>query len=238
MNHHLFTLGNPKTMKGEAQGWLTAILHLHPGSVRICPWASAECIALCLNTAGRGGIGLDAEGNNTIQLARKRRTEFFLNDGAEFYLRICQEVEHWRRYAAKRELRLAVRINGTSDQPGFAGGVARHFAGTGVRFYDYTKCFGAWDRNPQVHYTFSRSELNWGECTIALDRGVNVAVVFKVGKGQPLPRDWDGYRVIDGDAHDLRFLDPQGSVGYVVGLRAKGRAKKATAGGFVVDVGD
>jgi hypothetical protein len=36
--------------------------------------------------------------------------------------------------------------------------------------------------------------------------------------------------VIDGDANDLRFLDP---TGVIVGLKAKGAAKKDTSG-FVV----
>jgi hypothetical protein len=38
-------------------------------------------------------------------------------------------------------------------------------------------------------------------------------------------------RVIDGDRTDLRFLDPSG---VIVGLYAKGNAKKDTSG-FVVD---
>ncbi len=66
-----------------------------------------------------------------------------------------------------------------------------------------------------------------------LQQGFNVTVVFAVKKGEPLPKTWNGYRVIDGDIHDLRFLDPEG---VVVGLRAKGRAKKTTpvTNGFVV----
>ena len=61
----------------------------------------------------------------------------------------------------------------------------------------------------------------------------NVAVVFDTKVGHPLPRRYLGARVIDGDLHDLRFLDPRG---VVVGLRAKGLAK-ADQSGFVVRVG-
>jgi hypothetical protein len=53
-----------------------------------------------------------------------------------------------------------------------------------------------------------------------------VAYVFK----NKLPKKFQGKRVIDGDKHDLRFLDPRG---VVVGLLAKGSAKKAAAGGFI-----
>lgn len=56
-----------------------------------------------------------------------------------------------------------------------------------------------------------------------LAHGANVAVVFGTPKGHALPETWHGYRVVDGDVSDLRFLDPPGTV---VGLRAKGSAKK------------
>ena len=42
-----------------------------------------------------------------------------------------------------------------------------------------------------------------------------------------LAETWNGYPVIDGDRHDARFLDPQGCV---IGLRAKGTARKDTSG--------
>jgi hypothetical protein len=54
-----------------------------------------------------------------------------------------------------------------------------------------------------------------------------VAVVFANG----LPPIWKGFPVIDGDVSDLRFLDPRGTV---VGLKAKGAARKDTSG-FVVE---
>jgi hypothetical protein len=64
-----------------------------------------------------------------------------------------------------------------------------------------------------------------------LRKGGNVAVVFRVKKGQPLPKMWNGYEVIDGDIDDLRFLDKKN---VIVGLRAKGPAMKDTSG-FVVE---
>jgi hypothetical protein len=60
-----------------------------------------------------------------------------------------------------------------------------------------------------------------------LDTGVNMAVVFR----DKLPKTFRGLRVINGDADDLRFLDPKG---VVVGLKAKGKAKHDTSG-FVID---
>ena len=54
----------------------------------------------------------------------------------------------------------------------------------------------------------------------ALAAGHNVAYVFK----DKLPKKFQGKRVIDGDKHDLRFKEKQ--LGVIIGLRAKGLAKK------------
>jgi len=57
---------------------------------------------------------------------------------------------------------------------------------------------------------------------------VNVAVVFR---NKILPETYLGYKVINGDKTDLRFLDEKG---VIVGLYAKGKATKDTTG-FVID---
>jgi hypothetical protein len=54
----------------------------------------------------------------------------------------------------------------------------------------------------------------------------NSAVVF----AGELPARYKGIKVINGDESDLRFLDPKG---VIVGLHAKGAAKKDFTG-FVV----
>jgi hypothetical protein len=74
--------------------------------------------------------------------------------------------------------------------------------------------------------TFSRSETNEALAVDVLRNGGNVAVVF----AGVLPSAWQGYNVVNGDESDLRFLDKKN---VVVGLRAKGDAKKDTTG-FVV----
>jgi hypothetical protein len=91
------------------------------------------------------------------------------------------------------------------------------------------------------HLTFSHSEKNLEESKWCLANGINVAVVFE--NDGSLPSSWNGYEVIDGDKSDLRFLDeklPYPNAlyvvhGVVIGLRAKGKAKKAIAkvNGFV-----
>lgn len=73
--------------------------------------------------------------------------------------------------------------------------------------------------------TFSRSEtaLNHLQVSMAMAAKKNVAMVFNVKKGEELPLTYQNVSVIDGDVNDLRFLDP---MGVIVGLRAKGPAKK------------
>ena len=67
---------------------------------------------------------------------------------------------------------------------------------------------------------------------VARKTDVNVAVVFDVKPpladfpGGPLPARFGGREVINGDAHDLRFLDPPGKV---VGLRLKTRGEERRA---------
>jgi len=84
---------------------------------------------------------------------------------------------------------------------------------------------------PNYHITFSHSETNLDECKRALSHGLNVAVVFDTRKNSVLPSEFLGRPVIDGDLHDVRFLD--GHKGAIIGLRAKGPAKKDESG-FVV----
>lgn len=245
----LLTVGNPKTAKGEKYGVLTAIMHLAPAQLsgrNVCPHATQGCIAACLNTAGRGGIGLDADGLNVIQAARIRRTRYFQRDRDAFMADLVAEIERHVKVAAKHELSPAIRLNGTSDLPWerfpvTRGGVTypHVFAAfPDTTFYDYTK----WPVRlrplvsaiPNYSLTFSLAESNEENAGNALRAGVNVAAVFDTRKSADLPA-WHAIggtiaRVIDGDASDLRYMDPSESVGVIVGLRAKGRAKRDTSG--------
>lgn len=237
----LLTSTNPKTAKGEGHGYLTAILHLAPAKLsgaNVCGYASKGCISACLNTAGRGGIGLDSDGLNQIQAARIRRTRFFRRDREGFNRQLFAEINAHVRRASRNGLRPAVRLNGTSDLPfeklpflGFRNVMA---AFPNVTFYDYTK----WpvskrqlSKAPGYSITFSLCEDNDERAADALSAGINVAAVFDTRKSGDLPstyalggKDWP---VIDGDSHDLRFLDP---AGVIVGLRAKGKAKRDDSG--------
>lgn len=228
----LLTVGNAKTVKGQNWGYLTGILMLAPalsaGIKNVCPWASAGCTAGCLNTAGRGVY-------QRTQDARIRRTREYFADRTGFLARLCLDIESLKRRAKKRGLIPAVRLDGTSDL-GLAKLLAPMYPD--VQFYDYTKSvermlsFLRGDLPVNWHLTFSRSESNANDVSRVLANDGAVAVVFKCGRKSELPKWWRGYPVIDGDTHDLRFRVDR-PFGHVVGLRAKGKARRDTSG-FVV----
>ena len=239
----LLTLTNPKVAKGAAErGYLPAVLHLAPSTMagaNLCPWSSAECAAGCLNTSGRGGIGLDASGWNVIQAARIRRAAFLILNPEGFAEKLRAEVAAHVKRAERHGLRPALRLNGTSDVAWHraAPSILDYATQRGVRLYDYTKRPkpDAAAHGIDLTYSYPGGEGNAARRYLAA--GHRVAVVFATRKAQALPTEWrspwgDTFRVIDGDASDLRFLDPSG---VVVGLRAKGKLRgvAGSARGFV-----
>jgi hypothetical protein len=223
-----------KTAKGIAKGYLTGILYLVPsdgsGLGNLCPHASAGCRAACLFTAGRGIMKPVREG-------RMRKTRLFFEIGAARFVDMLHaDVTRLVRRAKRANLIPCVRLNGTSDLPwermkGTDGRTIME-AFPDVQFYDYTKRPNRDTVHANYHLTFSRSETNDAQAMHELESGRNVAVVFATHKGTPLPAFWRGYRVLDGDTSDLRFLDiPDNEcAAYVIGLRAKGKAKGETSG--------
>jgi hypothetical protein len=233
MKYRLLTVANPKTRKGESHGYLTAILHLSPaataGMRTVCSFSTPACRRFCLTWQGRGGIFAAGRRTNAIQRARKRRTRYYLTDPAGFLRDLRHDVATLRRDAARHGLTPALRPNGTSDLPGLALMIAAGYPD--LQVYDYTAVPQPWKRTrPNYHLTFSRKESNDAACRDALANGVNVAVVFGVKRTAPLPPTFWGLPVVDGDRTDLRFLDARG---VVVGIRAKGTARKDRSG-FVV----
>jgi hypothetical protein len=98
-----------------------------------------------------------------------------------------------------------------------------------IQFYDYTKIpTRKVEHIPNYHLTWSYSEANDKYATLFDKVSNNIAVVFR----DALPKMFKGLKVIDGDKHDMRFLD---ETQVVVGLIEKGEAKKDTSG-FVIDL--
>jgi hypothetical protein len=230
----LLSTGNPKLMKGEKKGYLSFVLHLAPADVsgkEVCPKRTAGCTAACLNTAGRGGMFKKGETTNAIQQARIRKTKMFFENRDQFMTDLVKDIKLGIKQAEKKDMIPAFRLNGTSDlsweKYEVADGKNIFQLFPDVQFYDYTKVLGRKTADiKNYHLTFSNADGNLNDVLGAKQAGLNIAVVFK----KALPEKHLGWKVINGDETDLRFLDEKN---VIVGLVAKGKAKKDTTG-FVV----
>lgn len=255
---------NPKTVKGQKLGFMTAILYLIPwkfSGVNLCAMAKiAGCIDTCLNTAGHGGIAragniiaTDAGDlpDNTVQRARFERTRLFNEDRGTFMRQLCDEITAFIAKAKRANLTPVVRLNGTSDIdwlriPCHGEATSPHIFDVfpEIQFYDYTKVAKRMrlDLPRNYHLTLSYSEATTRYTDIvraAHQEGASLVVVVRNAAEKArymrgtrrIEGQRKGARRIDGDAHDLRFLDPRGAI---IFLKAKGRAR-SDASGFVVD---
>lgn len=223
--YNLIGVGNnAKTVKGDGSEYLTGILYLIP-EVKLCPFSIiAGCHEPCLVSAGRGAF-------NSVHAARERKTKLLLSDPDEFKRLLRQDLTKFAAYCQRKGIQPVIRLNGTSDKSWLD--IIREFPE--IQFYDYTKVYNrvAKDLPKNYHLTLSYSGANQDYASkvvqYARDYDANMAVVFRDKNN--IPKKFLGRKVINGDADDLRFLDPKG---VVVALYAKGKAKK-DATGFVID---
>ena len=226
---------NPKLEKGNKlqETYWNVVMHLSPINTKICPYQDiAGCKTACLNTSGRGGIFKKGETTNVIQEARKRKTDLYLNDRDTFMAALIKDIHTFVRACDRKGKKPAIRLNGTSDIQWETIKVEGHdniFAMfPQIQFYDYTKIpTRKVEHIPNYHLTWSYSQANDKYATLFDKVSNNIAVVFR----DVLPKVFKGLKVIDGDTHDMRFLD---ETQVVVGLIAKGQGKKDTSG-FVID---
>ena len=218
----LLSTANPKIQKGTKLGYLSFILHLAPSTLsgkNTCPKATPGCIAACLNTAGRGGMFKRGENTNVIQKARIRKTVMYFEQRDLFLATLEADIRKAIRFAERKGLTPVFRLNGTSDLSVEKWGIIEQVPT--VQFYDYTKVLGRKVSHlPNYHLTFSKADGNDADVAEALLQGMSVVAVYdKIPAGVP-----------SADETDLRFLDPKGTM---LGLKAKGRAKKDYTG-FVI----
>ena len=219
---------NPKTNKSnkESDKYLTFILHLRPINTKICPFQNvAKCKEACLNTAGLGG------GYPSIQKARQRKTDLFLNNRDEFMRQLFDDLTKIEKYCTNKGKIPAVRLNGTSDiqyELIKVNGLNVFDTFQNITFYDYTKIPNrkvSHIKNYSLTWSYSEADKKYSNYFDTVPN--NSAVVFR----DKFPFYFKGKKVINGDLTDLRFLDPKN---IVVGLKAKGKAKKDNTG-FVID---
>ena len=200
----------------------------------MCSNASDGCGQVCLFGSGHGQRHMMHDGLHTVWIARIIRTMLFMEYRDQFKTRLVKEIASHKRKADRLGVICAFRGNIMTDIRWEKIFPEMFSMFPDVVFYDYAK-----DPNrdvshiPNYSLTFSRSERNDMFCEMMLNKGMNVTVVVRIKKGQPLPRTFRGMPMIDGDLHDFRPSDPKG---VYVGLRPKGNDAWNDASGFVVDV--
>jgi hypothetical protein len=216
---------NAKTAKNEMK---TFILYLMPYNQNsegrnLCPHASKGCAAACLVSAGRGSF------SNVIK-ARVNKTELFIKNKLAFLNKLADEITQETAKAKRGGYRVAFRLNGTSDVDFIY--MLKKYGFLDIEtlqphsvFYDYSKTIHKairYKSHPNYTVTFSRAEDNAVQTALAIKHGINVAAVFN-----ELPKVWHGVEVVDGDKSDLQMLKYNG---VILGLKAKGAARKDTTG--------
>jgi len=235
MSYKLLSVGtNAKTIKGDGKKYKTAIIYMIPNE-KICPMSGknmANCRVGCLVNAGLASV------YKTINQARQRRTDLYENDQKLFLEILNKEIKRFINYCEKRDITPCIRLNGTSD---IDYERLIDMESYNAIFYDYTKRPNRLDKKlpKNYHLTVSYSQAteryqNIVEDAIKKHSNINVAVVFR----DKLPAKYKGFKVINGDLHDLRFLDKKN---VVVGLKEKltlnseGKLDRDNSG-FVVDL--
>ena len=226
-----------KTVKGDGKEFLTRILYFAPAFLsgkNTCSKASIGCSNSCLFQNGFGRY------DNT-QIGRINKTNYFYNEREKFMKQLCKEIAMFEAECKFEEVTPVIRLNGTSDLNlslfNYKGkNILDWFKN--VIFYDYTKVLKRFDtklvEKSNYFLTASRDENNFQEVEKLLNKGFNVAFVFNAKKNKPLPTEYKGFKVVDGDKNDLRhidYLENKGNKkGVIVGLIAKGKAKTDKTG--------
>ena len=216
---------NEKTPKSEKFGHLQAILYMAPhtlgGGKNLCPHSTEACRSGCLFTAGRGNTP-------RVENARMRRTRRYLDDRGAFLADLVQELDYMQAIADAHERKLAIRLNGTTDilwEREVVNGSSLFDLFPRAQFFDYTRTPHQHRKvPPNWHLTFSLADDPMRNAVDHLLAGRNVAAVAPLHEKLQAP-DWFALgdtvvNVVDGELHDLRFLDERPSL---VLLKPKGK---------------
>ena len=244
MQNRIFSFDSAKAIKAQGYGWLNAIHYMAPASLagvgNLCPKATASCKALCLGWfSGQASMVSHDAALNSVRQSRIDKARRFMRDRDAYMRDVVRSIQLAEKKAQRMGLKLCVRLNGSTDiswegiKVEAYGLLHQNIMAVfpHVQFVDYTKIASRLDRPLPANYslTLSRTESNDSDvvCIVASGLG-NAAVVF-----DSVPTQWQGLPVIDGDAHDLRHLDPRG---VIVGLSPKGSKAKRDTSGFVVRI--
>jgi hypothetical protein len=203
---------NQKYDKSEELIYGLSLAQSNLSGINVCHWSTPECRANCVGKNGNNGFP-------SIMRAKIAKTRFLFEHPKEAGIMLA---DFWEKANDKIELGNEVggRLNTFSDLNWIeiAAWIFTRFPN--ISYYDYTKDFSRESPFSNYHLTYSASERTTDDEIIDLvSQGKNMAVVFGVWGKKPLPPEYLGFPVIDGDKDDTRWKDPKG---VIVGLRRKG----------------
>ena len=191
--------------------------------LNVCPYSTPGCRGACLVDSGHLA-------NSPAKRAMLARTALYCKSQEKFWSLVDHEIRLHNRRVRRKGKTLVVRLDGTSqinieEQAPWI--LDMHLD---VIFQDYFEgpYKTGWTRANR--YVVSSGTERDTEVTIRHRN--NVVFPVNVPKDAPLPRMFMGRLVVDGDKHDLRFLDHQYDRAVLV--RMKGNTKDVH--GFIREV--
>lgn len=226
----LLSQENVKLQKGgRGTGYGLSLAPAKISGYEVCASRSPACTSHCIFTSGHGRPELiRKDGIHTIWWSRILKTMWLMRDRQAFLEKLCRDVANHRTAAIRlnvfsdwqwerQQITLPSSFKRYDIRPGTYRNIFEIFPET--QFYDYTKHYRRMFRELPLNYhlTFSLTEANRSDTIQVLKSGLNVAAVVSEKRGTLF-----GFPILDGDEHDLRFLDPSP---YVIGLSPKGSLK-------------
>jgi len=117
----LFSTDSAKAAKASGYGYLNAIQYIAPsdfgGFGDLCVNASDDCERKFLGWfSGQAAMVADIEtGTNPVRESRKRKAQLFMTRRVEYMNRLARDIVRLDRKAKREGLKLAIRLNGSSD---------------------------------------------------------------------------------------------------------------------------
>jgi len=216
-----------KNLKLKVHSWFLSLAPSDISGYNVCPMANkvtqgenhklkSACSSVCVAHNGNGRYPI-------VINARIRKTKLFFEDRNTFISLLIEDITEAIKESKKAGYIPTFRLNAYSDilwENIRVNGKNIFEMFPDITFYDYTKIA---NRKTPSNYHLTVSYFgNDIEYKKAIKNGSNVAMVFDTqnNKKLPLPSEYNGMKVIDGDLTDLRTKENDGS-NVIVGLRAK-----------------
>ena len=216
-----------KNLKLKVYSWYLSLAPSDISGYNVCPMANkvtqdenhklkSACSSVCVAHNGNGRYPI-------VINARIRKTKLFFEDRNTFMSLLIEDITEAIKESKKAGYIPTFRLNAYSDimwENIRVNGKNIFEIFPDITFYDYTKIA---NRKTPKNYHLTVSYFgNDIEYKKAIKNGSNIAMVFDTQNNPklPLPSEYNGMKVIDGDLTDLRTKENDGN-NVIVGLRAK-----------------